>query len=352
MEIEFHNREREIEEIMRILSYRPDSIYFVYGPINSGKTELFQHLLDQLPKEFVTFYVNLRERMIKDYRDFIEALFEVRESKRKDVLKELISEVTKFVGFPISKTLLDSIFKEDRPKNAFRYIVKITEELKEKGKKPILILDELQKIGDVKVDDYLIYELFNLLVRLTKEKHCCHVFAITSDSLFIEKVFNEAMLQGRCDYLLVDDFDYNTTVNFLKKYGFSKEEIQLVWNYFGGKPVYLVKAIKNKHRLKEFCEEFLNLRVTEIKSRLKKLKELGERITIGEEEFEVEYNKVLSALKEFKDKDTIPLDALDEITTHYLIKINLLFLDPLHAIIKPQSRLDLLAIRKILENLS
>ena len=126
MEIEFHNREREIEEIMRILSYRPDSIYFVYGPINSGKTELFQHLLDQLPKEFVTFYVNLRERMIKDYRDFIEALFEVRESKRKDVLKELISEVTKFVGFPISKTLLDSIFKEDRQKNAFRYIARTT----------------------------------------------------------------------------------------------------------------------------------------------------------------------------------------------------------------------------------
>ena len=159
------------------------------------------------------------------------------------------------------------------------------------------------------------------------------------------------MLQGRCDYLLVDDFDYNTTVNFLKKYGFSKEEIDLTWNYFGGKPVYLVKAIKNKHRLKDFCEESLNLRVTEIKSRLKKLKELGERITIGEEEFEVEYDKVLSALSEFKDKDFLSFDAIDEITKHYLIKINLLFLDPLHSIIKPQSRLDLLVIRRILEKL-
>ena len=201
------------------------------------------------------------------------------------------------------------------------------------------------------MDDYLIYELFNLFTRLTKEPHSYHIFAITSDSSFIKKVFNEAMLQGRCDYILVDDFDYNTTVEILKKYGFSKEEIQLVWNYFGGKPVYLIKAIKNKHRLKEFCKELLKLRVTEIKSRLKKLKELGERITIGKEEFEVEYDRVLSALKEFKDKDTIPLDALDEITKHYLIKINILFLDPLHAIIKPQSRLDLLAIRKILENL-
>ena len=82
----------------------------------------------------------------------------------------------------------------------------------------------------------MIYELFNLFVRLTKELHSCHVFAITSDSLFIEKVFNEAMLHGRCRYLLVDDFDYETTVKFLKKYWFNEDEIQLVWEYFGVNP--------------------------------------------------------------------------------------------------------------------
>ena len=201
------------------------------------------------------------------------------------------------------------------------------------------------------MDDYLIYELFNLFTRLTKEPHSYHIFAITSDSSFIKKVFNEATLHGRCRYLLVDDFDYNTTVNFLKKYGFNEEEIRLVWDYFGGKPVYLVEAVNNERRLKEFCEEYLNLRVTEIKSRLKRLKELDERITIGEEKFTVEYDRALSALSEFKNDEFLSLDALDEITKHYLIKINILFLDPLHAIIKPQSRLDLLAIRKILENL-
>ena len=340
MEIEFHDREKEIEEITRILGYRPDSIYFVYGPINSGKTELFQHIVDRLPKEFVTFYVNLRERMIKDYKDFMEALFEVREGRRKDVLKELISEVTKFVGFPISKTLLDSIFKEDRPKNAFRYMVKITEELKEKGKKPVLILDELQKIGDVKVDDYLIYELFNLLVRLTKEKHCCHVFAITSDSLFIEKVFNEAMLQGRCDYLLVDDFDYSTTVDFLKKHGFSKEEIDLTWNYFGGKPVYLIKAIKNKHRLEEFCMETLEERVSFILYGIKALRRKDEEL----------FKRVVNIFERFKESETTKCDEInDEVV--WTVKNNILFLDPRKRLLRPQSKLDLLAIRKLLREL-
>jgi len=358
MEIEFDNREKEIEEIKRILSYRPDSIYFVYGPINSGKSSLMDEVVKKLSDDYVIFFVDLRAQIVSNVDEFYDVLFSYevglrrRITKFSDVISSLISSAIKiYSGFPLPENLIDKVLRRNKPKNAFTYIFTILKELKSKGKKPVIIMDELQTISDLKIDGPLIYELFNFFVTITKRHHLSHVFTITSDSLFIEKVFNEAMLQGRCDYLLVDDFDYNTTVNFLKKYGFSKEEIDLTWNYFGGKPVYLVKAIKNKHRLKDFCEESLNLRVTEIKSRLKKLKELGERITIGEEEFEVEYDKVLSALSEFKDKDFLSFDAIDEITKHYLIKINLLFLDPLHSIIKPQSRLDLLVIRRILEKL-
>ena len=322
------------------MSFRPDSIYFVYGPINSGKTELFQHLIELLPDDFVTFYVNLRERMIRDYNDFVEAIFEISESKRV-VLKELVAEVTKFAGIPISKSLLDVIFKEDRPKNAFRYIVKVTEEIRERGKKPILIIDELQKIGDVKVNDYLIYELFNLFVRLTKELHCCYVFTITSDSLFIERVFNEAMLQGRCDYMFVDDFDYSTTVGFLKRYGFDDEEIEITWNYFGGKPIYLVKAIKNRHRLKEFCEESLEDRTSFILYRLRGLEE---------EDGEL-FQRVLSLFEIFLESETTKCDKISKEVV-WSVKSNILFLDPRKRLLRPQSKLDLLAVRNVLEILS
>ena len=338
LEIEFHDREKEIREIMRILNSRPDLITFVYGPINSGKTELFQHLIKMLPKDFVVFYINLRERMIKDFNDFIEALFEIESSKKKVVIKEIITEITEFTGIPISKSLLNEFFKEDRPKNAFRYVVKVVKEIKAKGKTPVLILDELQKIGDVKIDGYLIYELFNLFIRLTKELHSCHVFAITSDSLFIEKVYSEAMLHGRCRYLLIDDFNYNTTKEFLEKHGFSQEEIDLTWNYFGGKPVYLVEAIKNKDRLKDFCEEQLRLRKRQIKDSLYSLN--------------VDFRKsVLKLLSNFKDRDFLAYDYLTE-ELRWCIKNNILFLDPLNDIVKPQSQLDLLAIRKILKEIT
>ncbi|RZN14692.1 MAG: hypothetical protein EF812_04820 [Methanosarcinales archaeon] len=49
--MEFHNREREKKEIIDILNSEPSLITFVYGPINSGKTTLINHLIGQLPDE-------------------------------------------------------------------------------------------------------------------------------------------------------------------------------------------------------------------------------------------------------------------------------------------------------------
>jgi len=324
MEIEFHNREKEIEKIKRILSYRPDSIYFVYGPINSGKTELFQHLIKSLPKEYKAFYINLRGVYVGKAEDFLTVLFDVEEKEYdfKEFVKILIDYLPEKVELPlvgripVPKNLFKKFFEEKGYDNAFKYLESLFLSLSTKFK-PILIIDELQVIGDLKVDGFLIYKLFNFLIHLTKELHACHVFTITSDSLFLEKVYNEALLHGRCDYLLVDDFNYNTTVSFLSKYGFSKDEIELIWNYFGGKPVYLVKAIKNRHRLKEFCEESLEDSVSSILYRVKSLRRENENL----------FNQVITLLKHFEESETTECDEIsDEVV--WTIKNNILFLDP------------------------
>ncbi len=144
------------------------------------------------------------------------------------------------------------------------------------------------------------------------------------------------MLHGRCRYLLVDDFDYETTVSFLKKHGFSEKEIKLAWNYLGGKPVYLVEAIKEKDRLKEFCEELLEDRVSSILYRIKSLKR----------EDENSFKRVISLLELFKDSEAVECDEIsDEVV--WCVKNNILFLDPRKRLLKPQSRIDLLAVRKI-----
>ncbi|MHC1575701.1 MAG: ATP-binding protein [Candidatus Methanogasteraceae archaeon] len=350
--IEFHNREQEAKEIMDILDTEPSLITFVYGPINSGKTALITHLIDQLPKEYVVFYINLRTKFLASYDDFIESLFELEmetnatKIKRKETLAELVSSVTKVTGIPITREFIDYVFKDNKPKNAFSYMIKIFEEVRATGRQPVLILDELQKIGDVNVNGSLIYELFNFLIDLTKELHLCHVFAVTSDSLFIERVYSEAMLSGRCRYLLVDDFDHEIAAAFLEKHGFTADEKRMAWEYCGGKPVCLVELI-NYEKREEKLREMLRIRRGQIDQRIGVLKDVRKKILYEGDEIEITYNDVMKTLNRFSENESYEYVRITPDVT-YLVKENILFADPANSIIKPQSRLDLLAIREIL----
>ena len=348
--IEFHNREKEINAIRNILNTDPTLITFIYGPINSGKTELINHLIKQLPEEYVVFYINLRTKLLASYDEFVESLFEleIAETRRKETLKELVSSITKAAGIPITPEFRDYVFKDKKPKNAFSYIIKLFEVVKESGHQPVLILDELQKISDLKVDGLLIYELFNFFIDLTKEKHLAHVFVATSDSLFLESIYNEAMLQERCRYLLVDDFDDQTTLNFLDKYTFSDTEKEVAWNYCGGKPVCLVELVNCENR-EEKARGMFMFRTGEIETRLKLVKELGDEITIGGRRCDVHYEKLVNALKMFVSRDEVGMNEVDEVTKRYLVKTNILFVDPLRKTMKPQSKLNLRAIREVMK---
>ena len=352
--IEFHDREREIGQIKDIIEREPTLITFIYGPINSGKTELINYLVKQLPQNYVVFYVNLRGKFITEYKDFVRALFKIELGKEKKEILKTVSEVSvkalKFMGIPITENIVDLLFKEKIYEDVFEFLEDYLTEIAA-NKEPILILDELQVIGDVKVDDLLIYKLFNFFVRLTKELHLCHVFAVTSDSLFIERVFNEAMLHGRRRYIRVDDFDHETTVAFLNKHGFSDNEKEKTWKYVGGKPVYLVELANSKRREKEM-EELLTLRTGELETMLKTVAELGAEIAIGDIRYSVNYDGLVDSLKRYVDVDELGINDLDEVSKRYLMDRNILFVDPLRKGIRPQSQLDLLAIREVLKLLT
>jgi len=163
----------------------------------------------------------------------MEMVDEGTKRKRKETLAEPVSGVTKVTGIPITREFIDYVFKDNKPKNAFSYMIKLFEEVRDSEKRPVLVLDELQKIGDAKVNGPLIYELFNFFIDLTKELYLCHVFTATSDSIFLEHVYSETMLKGRCRYRLVDYLDYETTATFLKGYGFTDEDMRVTWKYCG-----------------------------------------------------------------------------------------------------------------------
>ena len=357
MEVTFHNREQEIKEVMDILSMKPRLITFVYGPINSGKTTLINHLIGQLPDEYVPFYVNLRGRFITGYEDFLNVLFEIDEGGVIDNVSEyaqsLLKDLKMLGGIPIPLNLFEQIFeKKDKSKDMFKYIERFFGEMLKK-RVPVLIIDELQVIGDLKIDGLLIYKLFNFFVRLTKELHLAHIFVVTSDSLFLEQVCSEAMLSGRCDYLMVDDFDYRQTMDFLDGYGWSEHEKEIAWHYVGGKPVSLVKLINakvNEKKIDDVASRMLTLRTGEIETMLKRVNELGGKIIIEDIKYPVSYKKLVEALKNFVACEAIDMNKVDEISKTFLVKKNVLFVDPLTKLIKPQSRLELLVIRDVMQD--
>ena len=354
MEVTFHNRELEIKEVMDILRVKPRLITFIYGPINSGKTELISHLIEELPEEYLPFYVNLRGRFITGYEDFPGVLFEIDEGGATDNISEYAQSILKDLkivsGIPIPLNLFEQIFeKKDKSKDVFKYIERLFTGISEK-RVPILIIDELQVIGDMKIDGLLIYKLFNFLVRLTKELHLAHIFVVTSDSLFLEQVYSEAMLSGRCRYLLVDDFDYETTMDFLDRYNFSDAEKKIAWDHCGGKPICLVELVNSEDREKK-VNEICNMTSGRIEAELKVVNELGAEIAVGDKICDVRYERLIGILREFVARDEISVSEVDEISKRYFVKENILFVDPLSKRIKPQSRLNLLAIREVLEDI-
>ena len=349
--MKFFDREKEINKIISIIAGEPNFIYFVYGPINSGKTALINEVINNRlnRNKYVVFYINLRGIFISKYEDFIEVLFEEYSEDKKplDIIKGLIKDIPVVSGIPIPKNTLDELLDKKSPKNVFKYITNILLELKNQGKQPILIIDELQKIDDMKINGFLIYELFNYFINLTKELHLCHVFCLSSDSLFIEKVYNEAMLDGRAKYVLVDDFNKENALKFMDflakeilNKNLSNEEKELIYSYVGGKPsdIYSVIDEMRYGELDNILNEMLKIEISKLKYFLEDVKE-------DNEEF---YKEVVNYLSLFKENYIIEDIKIPKKIREFLIKKNILFLNPIDGNLKPQSYLVWNAIKRVL----
>ncbi|HIE32364.1 MAG TPA: hypothetical protein EYP67_08340 [Methanosarcinales archaeon] len=92
----------------------------------------------------------------------------------------------------------------------------------------------------------------------------------------------------------------------------------------------------------------LMLRTGEIKQRIGVLTIVSKKVFFEEEEIELKYDSITEILDKFSDEDSCAYEMITpEIA--YLVRENILFSDPVKCIIKPQSQLDLLAIRDVLK---
>ena len=267
----FVDREEEIEFFVDWFSDVPQRILWVYGPKSSGKTTVIEYVVEnKLLKNRSNYwikYINLRGKLIASYKSFLDALI-VPEEVYKEILEKNFKLTLGMFAFSSKK--IKEIKKQQR--NLFDVLFEEIAKEKDLGKQPILIIDEIQKLRDIYIQNgngerELLKEFLNFCVRLTKETHLSHVVILTSNTVFIERIYNDARMKETSDFKKVDHLSKEKVENWLKIEKFTPEEIELVWEYLGGSIPRLLKAIKVKmkgYNLEEFLKREAWLAYTEI----------------------------------------------------------------------------------------
>ncbi len=336
--MKFYDREKELNYLKTYCQLEPNSILFVYGPKSSGKTTVMLRVIEELSNndDLVFFYYDLREYATPTKDEFINIFFE--KGDKKYLLNKLEIDL-KIFKFGIEENF---DFKNLSLNDVFNKIKESIKEVIKDGKKPILVIDELQKLRNIYFNGgkSLLNELFNLFVHLTKARHLCHVICLTSDTLFIEEIYRNSALKNTSEYYLIDWLSKEDIEKILKEEGFSKEEIDYALNYLS-LPYEISQLINNKKlglSVEDTINQWINIEKDALIYLLKSNKEKKERLS-----------KVLS---KFKEKIEVDINNIeDEIfeDVKFLIKNEVLFYDVVNGIIKPISIIEWEAIKKVLE---
>jgi uncharacterized protein len=352
----FYNREQEKKNILSIIKTDPAFICFLYGPINSGKTNLITKVLDEPPDDIIPFYINLRGRNVSCSQDFLNILFTIdRKTKFKnisDYLKELVRDgadiIREGMGLPIPAKLFDIVFQsQGKGEDAFHYLELLFSALVMKKLKPVLVLDEIQLIKEIinGAGNSLFDNIFQFFIRVTKETHLCHIFAISSDSLFIQHIHAHSRLKGRSQYILIDDLDKERAFETYDDFGFSEKT--RIWDYIGGKlgdMTMLKSFLSQGYELQESLDKML---IDEINALYLTQMRLFESDNSdfkkdSEKKFEFLFNVAKEEVFKFKAKNWREVEFWSD--------QNVLFMDPVKRIVKTQSRLGLKAIHEFEKN--
>jgi len=233
----FINRIKEQEYLNQYLFSAPTAIQFVYWPKSTWKTTLINKVIMQLPEgKYAVQYIDMRWVLITDFEDFRNLFFP---SSIKWKIKEIVSWITFnlwFFGWDVDdeKLIKDNVFEAMEKK-----LIKAND----KWIKPVIIIDEFQYLRDIpierdkriweKKDILLVEELWKFFIAITKQNNLAHVICLTSDSYYIEELYNQTKLKNTSDYFLVDHLEKKDIVEWLKNEDFEEEIIEYFWDNLG-----------------------------------------------------------------------------------------------------------------------
>ena len=330
----FVDREEEIEFFVDWFSEVPQRILWVYGPKSSGKTTVISYVVDNYllkeKKKFWVKYFNLRETLISSYESFLDTFFVEAERGERETSGKIGINVFGFSAEAFQKV-------KKKQLNLFKVFLGELEKIVESGKRCVMIIDEIQKLRDVYIrngngERELLKEFLNFCVSLTKERHFSHIVILTSNTVFIERIYNDAKMKETSEFKKIDHLRRLQVKQWLEEKGLGTKEIDLVWEYLGGSIPRILKLLSNYRKLKslrEFLEREAWLAYTEIDEYL---------ATFNDEETQF-FREVA---QEIIQKGYYSLQGLKEKKRKFLQKWaekEILFYDPLELRITGNSRI-------------
>jgi len=367
----FINRTKELNYLMNWTNLKPNEILFIYGPKSSGKTTLLMKFieLNLNNKHYNIKHFNLREVLIGNYIDFIQAFFEVDYSKASQEIKQR-SEYSLKV-FKLSKEIKKSL--ENKILDPFVVMKKELQKIVKKGKRPIFIIDELQALEDIYMNGQreLLKELFNFFVAMTKESHLCHVIIASSDGYFMKRIYEDSKLSKTSKYYAVEYLDETDTKYWLKhlesesairSFKLTDSQIDLIWKYFGGSMWEisdvlgeLINYSKNKKISDEYLNKIIQKRIKENFARFKHFSGFNENRQVLLEKI---YHSCAKK-NYFEHQDMKPLiknKQFDENGLSHelnkLVQLNYLAFDPTKTIWQLQGKSMFYGLKKFVEHIT
>jgi AAA+ ATPase superfamily predicted ATPase len=352
----FIDREEEIKFLKEFFEDKPSRILFLYGPKSTGKTTLIEYIIEnKLFDDFKLFksnkynikYINFRRKLIANYDMFIDSLV-TKENKNLD---EKLSASINLGVFKLNSEVFESI--KTKQVDLFDAL---TNEFQKSKKQNIFIIDEIQVLEDIYIDKEkeLLKEFLNFCVSLTKETHLSHVVILTSNTIFLNRLYNDAKLKATSIFKLIDHPDIKVARKLLEDLEYNNEQIGLILEYFGNAISYLlytymmIKPNEPIEKLEEFLEkEKLNayMQIDEIFTRYKKYK-LTEDVS---ELFLIIAKEIVKQGKfNLKEQDTKLKAKLIDVIDVFCEK-EILFFDPQTGIITPNSRIYLKAMEELVD---
>ncbi len=107
------------------------------------------------------------------------------------------------------------------------------------------MLDEIQVLEDIYIngEKELLLEFLNFCVSLTKETHLSHVVILTSNTIFLNRIYNDSKLKVAGDFKLIEHLDENTARKLLKDLGYNNDQIGLITDYYGTILAFFIKSL-------------------------------------------------------------------------------------------------------------